>query len=115
MQGIHAKVGKIIFIHISYRLSLIIGLLNGLWVFDCNTKDWSLLRVPSSRTASYGTKFVESFSNRPGSRFGHAMTLDSSRQVLYVFGGATLGATSAYGISLSALAELSEAKIRFVE
>ena len=48
---------------------------------------WSVLRSSNDSFPSYGNATVTSSSNQPGARFGHTMSLDIDRQLIYVFGG----------------------------
>jgi hypothetical protein len=48
---------------------------------------WLIGSNQINQTANYGLKGVASSSSFPGSRSGHAMAMDSTRKLIYMFGG----------------------------
>lgn len=65
-------------------------ILNDLWRFDLNSNMWTWLSGTWSDTfilGKYGTKGQASSANIPGSRLDHSMAMDSTNQILYLFGG----------------------------
>lgn len=64
------------------------GLLNDMWMFDVQSRQWTWVAGSASRyaAAAYGTQGVASASNTPGARAG-GMTWVDSQGNLWLFGG----------------------------
>ena len=70
-----------------YSLIFALVYYNDLWSFNSSSSQWILITGGSQKLGVYGTKMVPNDSNCPGGRIGHAMSLDSTSQLLYAFGG----------------------------
>ena len=63
--------------------------LNDLWMYNLTSGLWTWLsgRNTANQAGSYGSQGVATVGNEPGSRWQHAMVLDSAGRVVYVLGG----------------------------
>jgi N-acetylneuraminic acid mutarotase len=73
-------------------------LLNDLWVFDLNTKNWTWLKgqYDGNIPGTYGVQLIPAISNKPGSRQGAVAWLYNRR--FYYFGGLGRDANNNTGI-----------------